>query len=59
MEKFCRVCASECTALHVRPTLPAPEASFYARMFTAFGYPLKGDGIALLLSATSTDMPSN
>jgi len=52
-QKFCRVCSGECTPVQVRALqAPAAPASFFARMFTAFAYPLRGDGIVLLVAGT-------
>ncbi|HEY5912845.1 MAG TPA: FHA domain-containing protein [Verrucomicrobiae bacterium] len=51
--KFCRVCGSQCSTV----AAPSPRAlsapsGFFAQMFTAFAYPLKGDGLFLLLAGT-------
>ncbi len=52
--KYCRVCAVECEAIQVvLPRQPTGRgASFFARAFTAFAYPLKADGVVLLLAGT-------
>lgn len=46
---FCRACGVACSPLEQRPIQAAPETSFFSLARGAFRYPLKGDGIILLL----------
>ena len=46
---FCRACSVECSPLKPVPVQAAPEASFFRQACGAFGYPLKGDGVILLI----------
>ncbi len=49
--KFCRVCSVECTPLSPALSRVAnAEISFPAALRSAFSYPLKGDGIILLIA---------
>jgi FHA domain-containing protein len=50
--KFCRSCGTECSPLQVRAPIVPHAESFFTHVFTAFGYPLKGDGIILLMAGT-------
>jgi hypothetical protein len=47
--KYCRTCGTECVAVQVAPAPgPAREPTFVSKLAGAFGYPFKGDGLALL-----------
>ena len=46
---FCRACSVECSHLKPPPVQAAPEKSFFSQACGAFGYPLKGDGVILLI----------
>jgi hypothetical protein len=46
---FCRACGEECSRLEHVPVQAAPEESFFRLARGAFGYPLKGDGMVLLI----------
>jgi hypothetical protein len=53
VRKFCRACGEECVTLAVRPLHAAVEQkSFASRLGGAFLYPLKGDGVILLVTGT-------
>lgn len=47
--KFCRACGSPCEPLHVEVALPAPPAGFFQLLPGAFSYPLKGNGLVLII----------
>ena len=51
--KFCRACGFECTPVQA-PVVQSqtPKAGFFSLAFGAFQYPLKGDGIVLLIAGT-------
>jgi FHA domain len=46
---FCRSCSVECARLKLVPLQAAPEQSFFRLARGAFRYPLKGDGVILLI----------
>jgi hypothetical protein len=46
---FCRACSVECSRLEHVPLQAAPEESFFSLARSAFRYPLKGDGVILLI----------
>jgi hypothetical protein len=46
---FCRACSVECSPVEYVPVQAAPQLSFFKLACGAFRYPLKGDGIILLL----------
>ncbi len=51
--KFCRVCGVECSPLKIPRRQPVARAqSFYGSVGPAFIYPLRGDGIILLVVGT-------
>lgn len=51
--KFCRVCGVECAPLQIRRSQPMSRApSFYRSVGPAFVYPLRGDGMILLVVGT-------
>ena len=50
---FCRACSVECSPVERVQAQAAPEASFFALACGAFRYPLKGDGIILLVCGGS------
>ena len=47
--KFCRVCSVECVPLEHSPASSEPEPSFADLVRDAFAYPIKGDGVILLV----------
>ena len=47
-QHLCRVCGRPCEPL-VAPAASADEAAFFAQLPGAFGYPLKGNGVILLV----------
>jgi hypothetical protein len=46
---FCRACSVECSPLKQVPVQAASEVSFFRLACGAFGYPIKGDGLILLI----------
>lgn len=50
-KRFCRNCAVECTPVEASEEDP-PESSYSARIFGAFKYPFKGDGVILMCAGT-------
>ena len=46
---FCRACGVECSPLERAPVSSTPDQSFFSQARGAFGYPLKGDGVILLI----------
>ena len=46
---FCRACSVECSQLKPAPVQDVPEQTFFSQACGAFGYPLKGDGVVLLI----------
>ncbi len=48
--KFCRACGAECVPLHVPLARPEAPAGFFAQLPGAFSYPMRGDGVVLLVA---------
>jgi hypothetical protein len=46
---FCRACGVACLHLKLPPAQAAPDKSFFSQACGAFRYPLKGDGVVLLI----------
>ena len=46
---FCRACGVECSPLKPAPVAAATKETFFGQVRGAFGYPLKGDGLILLI----------
>jgi hypothetical protein len=46
---FCRACGVECSMLEPAQAQAAPDRSFFSQACGAFAYPLKGDGVILLI----------
>ncbi len=46
---FCRACSVECSPLEPARSQAAPDKSFFSQACGAFSYPLKGDGLILLI----------
>lgn len=50
--KFCRHCGAECAPLQVR-LQPAVEKGFFQRVPGAFGYPVRGGGVFIVIIAVA------